>query len=245
MTANSERREREPTPLLSIHTHTVGDIAVISCSGRIVEGVEAATLHQQFRDLFAIHHFFVLDLHNVSFIDSTGLGLLVRLLSRVRGMAGDLKLCGAGVNIEKTLKITRLKTVLRSYATEADAVAAFYRTEPGNDLPLRASVDMVCIHSSSDVLAYLRELFRQAGYAVMTTDNVASALTLIRATEPKVVMIELALRDRMTGGMPDIFKQFVENAQVIDLPPNISTDDAGEAGAQLLEVVRQRTSLGS
>lgn len=181
----------------------------------------------------------------MSFIDSTGLGLLVRLLTRVRGMAGDLKLYGAGVNIEATLDITRLTTVLRTYANEADAIAAFYRTEPGNDPPIRAAVDIVCIHSSSDVLAYLRELLRQAGYAVMTTDNVASALTLVRATEPKVVVIELALRDRMTGGMPDIFRQFTESSTVIDLPPNFSTDDAGEAGARLLEVMRRRTPLGS
>lgn len=230
---------------LSIHTHTVGDIAVIECSGRIVEGGETAALHRQVRDLLPIHHFFVLDLRNVSFIDSTGLGLLVRLLLRVRGMAGDFKLCGAGVNIEQALTITRLKTVLSSYATEADAIAAFDRKEPGNDLPIRAAVDIVCIHSSSDVLAYLRALLRQAGYAVMTTDSVASALTLIRATEPKVVVIELALRDRMTGGMPDIFKQFVENAHVIDLPPNFSTDDAGEAGARLLADMRQRAPFGA
>jgi len=229
---------------LSLHTHTVGDIAVIDCSGRIVEGAEAAALYQQVRELLPIHHFFVLDLRNVSFIDSTGLGLLVRLLSRVRGMAGDLKLCGAGVNIEKTLTITRLTTVLRIYPTEADAVAAFYRTEPGNDLPIRAAVDIVCVHSSSDVLAYVRELLRQAGYAVMTTDNVASSLTLIRATEPKVVVIEMALRDRMTGGMPDVFNQYVENVHVIDLPPNFATDDAGEAGGRLLEQMRQRTPLG-
>src|SRR5262249_33432949 len=160
-------------------------------------------------------------------------------------MAGDLKLCGAGVNIEKTLTLTRLTTVLRTYATEADAIAAFYQPERGNDLPIRAAVDIVCIHSSTDVLAYIRELLRQAGYAVMTTNNVASALTLIRATEPRVVVIELALRDQMSGGMPDIFQQFVETAQVIDLPANFSTDDAGEAGAKLLDDLGQRTPFDS
>lgn len=230
---------------LSVHNHTVGDVAVIHCTGRIVEGAESTALYQQVRDLLWTHRFFVLDLRNVSFIDSTGLGLLVRLLSRARGMAGDLKLCGAGANVEKALTLTRLTTVLRTYATEADAIAAFYQTEPGNDLPIRAAVDIVCILSSTDVLAYVRELLRQAGYAVMTTDNVASALTLIRATEPRVVVIEGALRDQMTGGMPDIFKQFVENAQVIVLPANFSTDDAGEAGTRLLEDMRQRTRFGS
>jgi hypothetical protein len=48
----------------------------------------------------------------------------------------------------------------------------------------------------------------------------------------------------MTGGMPDVFEQFVEDVYVVELPPSFSTDDAGEAGARLLEVVRQRIPLG-
>jgi len=222
---------------LSLDTRTVGDIAVIDCSGRIVEGSESAALYQHVRDLLANRRFFVIDLRNVSFVDSSGLGLLVRLLSRVRGMAGDLKLCGAGPNIEKTLALTRLGAVLGCYATDADAIAALYRKEPGNDLPLRPAVDIIAIHSSHDVLTYIRELLHQAGYAVMSTDTVPNALTLIRATEPRVVVIEHALRNQMTGGMPDIFTQFVENAHVIDLPANFSTDDAGEAGARLLDAL--------
>jgi len=230
---------------LLLQSHTVGDIAVIACNGRIVEGAEASTLYQQVRDLLPIHHFFVLDLHDVSFIDSAGLGLLVRLLSRARASAGDLKLCGAGPNIEKSLTVTRLKAVLGSYATEADAIAAFYQAEPGNDLPVRGAVDIVCIHSSGNVLAYLRELLRQAGYGILTTANVSDALTLIRATEPKVVVIETALRDLMTGGMPDIFGQFTQNLYVVDVPRSFATDDAGEAGARLLEDVQRHTPLGS
>jgi len=230
---------------LSLQTHTVGDIAVIACNGRIVEGAEASALHQQIRDLVPIYHFFVLDLRDVSFVDSAGLGLLVRLLSRVRGSAGDLKLCGAGPNIEKSLTITRLNAVLNSYLTEADAIAAFYQTESGTDLPMRGGVDIVCIHSSGNVLAYLRELLRQAGYGLLTTGNLSDALTLIRATEPKVVVIETALRDAMTGGMPEIFRQFTQDLYVVDVPRSFATDDAGEAGARLLEEIKQRTPLGS
>src|SRR5262252_6478211 len=137
---------------LSLHAHGIGDIAVVECSGRIVEGAESAALYQQVRDLLATHRFFVLDLRNVSFVDSAGLGLLVRLLSRVRGMAGDLKLCGAQSNIEHTLTVTRLKSVLAAYATEGEAIAAFYHAQHGTDLPVRAAVDIVCIHSSADVL---------------------------------------------------------------------------------------------
>jgi anti-anti-sigma factor len=227
---------------LALHTHVAGDIAVIGCSGRVVDGEETASLHRHFLDLLPVHRFFVVDLHDVSFVDSAGLGLLVRLLSRVRGMAGDLKLCGARSNIQHTLTVTRLNSVLGAYATEGEAIADFYHAERGTDLPVRAAVDIVCVHSSADVLAYLRELMRQAGYAVMTTYSVADALTLIRATEPRVVVIETALRSWMTGGMPEIFSQFAENADVIDLPPSFVTEDAGLAGARLLEELKLRMS---
>src|SRR5262245_66263254 len=110
---------------LALHTHVAGDIAVIECSGRVVDGDETASLYRHFLDLLPAHRFFVLDLHDVSFVDSAGLGLLVRLLLRVRGMAGDLKLCGAGASIEHTLTVTRLKRVLGAYATEGEAIAAF------------------------------------------------------------------------------------------------------------------------
>ena len=230
---------------LSLKRRIVGDIAVLECTGRIVEGAETAALHQQIRDLIPIYHLFVLDLHEVSFVDSAGLGLLVRLLSRVRSSAGDLKLCGAGPNINKTLAVSRLDSVLASYASEADAIAAFYHREPGQDLPIRGAVDIVCIHSSANVLAYLRELLRQAGYGLLTTGNLSDALTLIRATEPKVVVIETALRDAMTGGMPEIFRQFTQDLYVVDVPRSFATDDAGEAGARLLEEIKQRTPLGS
>jgi anti-sigma B factor antagonist len=225
---------------LTLQCHNVGEIAVIECRGRVVDGAETASLHRQFLDLLPVHRFFVVDLHDVSFVDSAGLGLLVRLLSRARASAGDLKLCGAGPGIEHTLTVTRLKTVLGACATQGDAIAALYHSERGNDLPIRAAVDIVCIHSSADVLAYLRELMRQAGYAVLTTHSVADALTLIRATEPRIVVIETALRDWMTGGMPEIFNLFAEGADVIDLAPGFTTEDAGSAGARLLEDLQRR-----
>jgi anti-sigma B factor antagonist len=230
---------------LSLQHRTIGDVVVVSCAGRVVEGAEADALHRYLRDLLPLYHLFILDIREVAFIDSAGLGLLVRLLSRVRASAGDLKLCGAGPNIEQALIVTRLKSVLGTYATETDAIAAFYQTEPGDEPPLRGAVDIVCIHSSSDVLAYLRELLRRAGYAAMTTNNIADGLTLVRATEPRVVVIESALRDRMTGGLPDVFKQFTETVYVIDLPPGFATADAGPAGLRLLDELKQRTPLGS
>src|SRR6478672_6647202 len=125
---------------------TIGEIAVIECSGRIVEGSEAASLDKQVRDLQVVYRYFLLDLHDVAFVDSAGLGLLVRLLSRLRRASGDLKLCVVAPNIQKSLNVSRLSSVLASYDSIDAAVAAFERPSGGGETPARDEVDILCVH---------------------------------------------------------------------------------------------------
>ncbi len=79
---------------LSIQSRAIGDVMVLTCTGRIVDGEEASTLDRRVQELQLLHRDFVLDLHDVAFVDSAGLGLLVRLLARLQTASGDLKLCG-------------------------------------------------------------------------------------------------------------------------------------------------------
>ena len=82
------------------------------------------------------------------------------------------------------------------------------------------------------MIAYLRELLRQAGYGMMTTTNAADAVTLLIATRPKVVAID---REMSRRGMPERFKSVVGDTWIVELPGTFSTDDAGEAGQRLLD----------
>src|SRR5204863_6813474 len=80
-------RIRDTMPL-SLQSRQVGGITVMTCSGRIVDGPEAAVLKQQFNALLPDRRYIVLDLAEVNFIDSSGLGLLVRLLTRIQSVNG-------------------------------------------------------------------------------------------------------------------------------------------------------------
>lgn len=221
---------------LSLQNQTVGDVAVIVCSGRIVEGDEAAALEHRVRELQLLHRDFVLDLHGVAFVDSAGLGLLVRLLARLRSAGGDLELCNVSSNIQKSLQISRLNTVLASHESIEAAIAALYQWHDESSAPERAAVDVLCVHPSHDVLAYLRELLRQAGYGVMATGNTSDAATLLRAMNPKMVVIDAEMRRRATSVG---FGQLLGNVNVIELSPAFATEDGGDAGTHLLqEVVR-------
>jgi anti-sigma B factor antagonist len=216
---------------LTMKQRTLGEIAVVACSGRIVEGAETTALDKQVRDLQVVYRYFVLDLHDVAFVDSAGLGLLVRLLSRLRRASGDLKLCGVAPNIQKSLNVSRLSSVLASYESVESAVAAFQRPSESGDEPSRETVDILCVHRSNDVLAYLHELLRQAGYGLMTSTNVSDAATLLIATRPRIVVIDAQSR---AVGMSGRFGGLIGDAHVVELPPTFSIEDAGEAGQRLL-----------
>ena len=65
----------------------------------------------------------VIDLAEVNFLDSSGLGALVACLKRV-GQRGDLAIAGAGKPVAKVLALTRMDKVFRIFDTADDAVAA-------------------------------------------------------------------------------------------------------------------------
>lgn len=215
---------------LSLQTRSIGDIAVVTCAGRIVEGPDATALDAHVNDLLPVRPHVLMDFREVSFIDSAGIGILVRLLTRARAARGDLKLCAVSSHIRDILRSTKLNTILHAYDTEVDAIAAFCAPADSVEAPPSLNIDIVCVDPSPDILAYLREVLRRAGYGVTTTTNVADSRILIRATRPKVVVVgsgmHALLADELSG-----------RSRVVELSAHFSTDDAGEAAQQVLDQV--------
>jgi anti-sigma B factor antagonist len=225
---------------LSIESRFVGDVVVLGCSGRLVEGAAVSELEARMRDLMEmLHRYFVLDVADVSFLDSAGLGLLVRLLSRVRAAGGDLKLCRVPQNIQKALQVTRLESTLSpQYRSDAEAIAAMHRPAGGGDTVARDAVHILCVHPSTDVLAYLQRLLRQAGYDAVTTTNRSDALTLLRATTPSLLVIEAAAAASL-GGVDGLPQNVRGHVRMVQLPEGFSTTDPAVAAPQLLaEIAR-------
>ena len=125
---------------------------------------------------------------------------------------------------------------MRAYESEVAAIAAFYERDAAVETPRPVDVDILCVDPSPDLLAYLREVLKQARYGVMTATNVSDALTLRRATRPKVVVIGKELRSANTG-TADLFNRLDDGASVVELPAQVSTQDAGDAARKLLDDV--------
>jgi CheY-like chemotaxis protein len=186
----------------------------------------------------------LLDITEVQFIDSSGVGSLVRLLTRAQRAGGDLKLCGLSASIRDVLRVTRLATVFDAHDSEADAISAFYQRPRRADALPRSMGDVLCVAASADVLAFVRELLRQAGYAVVTSDNVSDGLTLLRATRPRLIVRDRALWTATGPSAADAFNRIAASLPVVDLPTDFSHDEAGEAGERLLTRVRETLGPG-
>src|SRR4029450_12132301 len=182
---NECHRDQGGLVSLSLESRRVGDVAVVTCRGRIIDGPESVALQKQLEELIPINPHIVLHLGDVSFIDSAGLGLLVRFLTRAQNARGSLKFCGVSQKVGDVLKVTRLHSIFPYYETEADAIAAAYRVTRTKEMGfLEATV--LCGDKFAESLGYLRELLKGAGHSVITAANLPDALILLTDTQRKV-----------------------------------------------------------
>jgi anti-sigma B factor antagonist len=219
---------------ISFETRRVGDIAVVRVSGRIVEGAEAVALQKHIDGLIPFGAHLLLNLEAVDFLDSSGLGLLVRYLTRLRNAHGNLKLCALRPELLEVLRVTRLQGVFDPYESEAEAIAAFYHRSDSATDAFHFRIDILCVDFSSDVQAYLRELLGQVGFGVLTAGNLPDALVLLQATRPRLVVISRELRAARSTQTADKFNTLADKAAVVELPDDFSRADAGQAGQVLV-----------
>ena len=117
---------------LKISSRTIDGVKVIDCVGRIVFGDEASQLRETVKRELTENNRVVLNLGEVSYIDSGGIGTLVSLFTTARNAGGDIKLANLTKRVGDLLQITKLITVFESYDDEQKAVNAFHSSPRGS-----------------------------------------------------------------------------------------------------------------
>jgi len=111
---------------VKLNTRQVGDVTVIDVAGKITLGEGASALRDVLRDLTAKgNKKILLNLGEVSYIDSSGIGELVSGFTTVTNGGGSLKLLGLTKRVHDLLQITKLYTVFDVHDDEAHAVRSF------------------------------------------------------------------------------------------------------------------------
>jgi anti-sigma B factor antagonist len=103
-----------------------GDVTVLDIEGKILLGEGDVQLNKKIADLIGRKESkILLNLSQVPYMDSGGLGEVVRSFTTVKREGGELKLVGVTARIKDLMTITKLHTVFDIFDTEAEGVASF------------------------------------------------------------------------------------------------------------------------
>lgn len=111
---------------VKLNTRQVGDVNVVDVAGRITLGEGSSALRDALRDMVTKNQKkILLNLGEVSYIDSSGIGELVSGFTTVTNSGGELKLLNLNKRVKDLLQITKLYTVFDVHEDEAGAIRAF------------------------------------------------------------------------------------------------------------------------
>jgi len=223
---------------LRLESRPVGEVFVIQCHGRIVAGNEVFTLHSQVGDAIEKYGDVVLQLDDVQFVDSSGLGAMVRLMQAARLKGGDLKLSGVPEKTRKVLAMTNLLAQFEIYDSVEEAITAAYlgsrysRGKTGDARPT-----LLCVYPSLDMCMFLREVLCSAGFNALTTTSIEDAPVLLKATKAKLVVVSSKVQAVRGKQIRTALEEIVPDVAVLVLDEDFAGQDPGEAAEKLLNRV--------
>jgi anti-sigma B factor antagonist len=109
-----------------LNTRQVGNVSVVDVAGRITLGEGSSALRGALSEMVSKHqNKILLNLGEVSYIDSSGIGELVSGYTTVTNAGGQLKLLNLNKRVKDLLQITKLYTVFDVHEDEAAAIRSF------------------------------------------------------------------------------------------------------------------------
>lgn len=110
---------------LRMSTRSLEGVLVVDCNGRLVFGEESAALRDMVKKLLAQSPQVVMNLREVNYIDSGGLGTLVSLFTTARNAGGAVKLASLSQRVGDLLQVTKLFTIFEVFDNEEAAAQSF------------------------------------------------------------------------------------------------------------------------
>ena len=111
---------------VKLNTRQIGDVSVVDVAGRITLGEGSSALRDTLREMVNKgQKKILLNLGEVSYIDSSGIGELVSAFTTVTNGGGQLKLLNLTKRVKDLLQITKLYTVFDVHESEVSAIRAF------------------------------------------------------------------------------------------------------------------------
>jgi anti-sigma B factor antagonist len=120
---------RDVTSVLRIAERNVGRVTILDLTGRLVMDQGDAAFRDRVVDLLERDQKqIIINLQEVTYIDSAGVGMLVAKMLSVRRAGGDMKLLHLTTRSNRVMTITRLLTVFEAFDDEEEAIRSFKAT---------------------------------------------------------------------------------------------------------------------
>lgn len=221
---------------LELESRVCGRVHVLECKGRIVGGPESHALeealdHPTRRDLKQV----VLHVGEVTRLDSTGLGLLVRYASMLQKRSGGLRLAAPPPFFAELLHMSRLESILQTFPAEEDAILSFLLPEAAARSTVSSGPAVLLIDQSSDFCNFAAAVLTQHGYAVKCASLVRDAKILLRVNKPDVLLLGPSTLPAAAETITAALRAVAPKAEVVQLEADFKKRDAHHAAAALLQ----------
>jgi len=222
--------------LLTLISRHVGNVYLIQCKGRIVLGEEVKALEaaldmgaREFPQL-------VVELSEVSRLDSIGLGLLVRYSERMRRRGGDLRLAAPPQFLVVLLKMTNVGVSLKSYATEEEAIRSYVMERSIGEPQKRHGPRVLVVDESADLCVFVRTVLTQHGYDVRSTCSFRDAKTLLQVDGVEYILVGPSTPELSAETVLRTLTALAPRAKALQLDPEFKIRDVQEASDALLQL---------
>jgi len=228
--------------LLSLNSRYVGNVYIIRCVGRVVLGDEVKALEASLETGTREFTRVVLDLSEVNRLDSIAMGLLVRYAERLGKAGGGLRLAAAPPFVVNLLNMTKLSTILPSYATEEEAIVSFLKQRPAGEAQETRGARVIVVDESADLCTFVRTVLTQHGYDVKSTCSFRDARILLGVDSVEYILVGPGNPQLSSETVLKTLTALAPNAKALQLAADFKIRDAREATDALLQMFRTSES---
>jgi len=226
----------EEDMLLTLKSRFLGNVYVIECAGRVVLGEEVKALESALEAATREFTRIVLNLAEVSRLDSIAMGLLVRYAERLGKQGGGLRLAAPPAFVINILNMTKLSGMLPSYATEEEAIVSFLKQNSEDEAQQRRGPRVLVFDESADLCVFVRTVLIGQGFDVRSTCSFRDAKILLRVDGVDYIVVGPSTPRLSAETVVESLTALSPKANVMQLAADFKIRDAQEATDALLQM---------
>jgi len=226
----------EEDMLLTLKSRFLGNVYVIECAGRVVLGEEVKALESALEAATREFTRIVLNLAEVSRLDSIAMGLLVRYAERLGKQGGGLRLAAPPAFVINILNMTKLSGMLPSYPTEEEAIVSFLKQNSEDEAQQRRGPRVLVFDESADLCVFVRTVLTGQGFDVRSTCSFRDAKILLRVDGVDYIVVGPSTPRLSAETVVESLTALSPKANVMQLAADFKIRDAQEATDALLQM---------